>query len=238
MPHNSRARPARKSASASSASRSSRPALALDPLIKTSGLEFLQPGTQSRQLIGRQFGNRLFDASTVVMRATIAHSRPPLEELVIRCGPPHGSVSNAHAAPPPAFCLISPGSSVHTSFETRAMTEPAATPEGISAAAAVAVSRWPTGVAAEQAGDHALVTRAQQRRVLGHHGSQRERRRPARGRRRRRGGRHRSRLPEDERKGECHRLLHVRHVCTSSISPTASAATAAPTIWHNFSPID
>src|SRR5262252_1656379 len=48
------------------------------------------------------------------------------------------SVSKLHCAPPPAFCMISFGSSVHRSLETLSMLEPAAPSEGMPAAAIVA----------------------------------------------------------------------------------------------------
>jgi hypothetical protein len=47
-------------------------------------------------------------------------------------------VSKLHSAPPPAFCMISFGSSVQRSLETLSMLEPAAPSEGMPAAAAVA----------------------------------------------------------------------------------------------------
>jgi hypothetical protein len=33
----------------------------LDPFVGTGGLEFFEPGAESRKLIGRQFGDRFFD---------------------------------------------------------------------------------------------------------------------------------------------------------------------------------
>jgi hypothetical protein len=35
--------------------------VALDPFVETGGLEFFEPGAESRKLIGRQFGHRFFD---------------------------------------------------------------------------------------------------------------------------------------------------------------------------------
>src|SRR5215471_12682868 len=50
----------------------------------------------------------------------------------------HCPVSKLHCAPPPAFCMISFGSSVQRSLETLSMLEPAAPSAGMPAAAIVA----------------------------------------------------------------------------------------------------
>ena len=49
----------------------------IDPLVETSGLEFLEPRTELRELIGRQFGYGFFDVPSVVMVAkVITFNRP------------------------------------------------------------------------------------------------------------------------------------------------------------------
>src|SRR5215212_9683277 len=55
-----------------------------------------------------------------------------------RARPPQFPVSNEHVAPPPAFCLISAGSSVQVSFERLSNTDPAAPSDGTPAMASVA----------------------------------------------------------------------------------------------------
>src|SRR5215212_6343192 len=52
--------------------------------------------------------------------------------------PPQFPVSNEHVAPPPAFCLISAGSSVQLSFERLSTTDPAVPSAAMPAMASVA----------------------------------------------------------------------------------------------------
>jgi hypothetical protein len=54
-----------------------------------------------------------------------------------RCPSPHCPVSNVQSAPPPAFCLMTIGSIVHSSFVTLSIIEPAAPSDATPAIARV-----------------------------------------------------------------------------------------------------